>query len=116
MTFTFSSEYSNTALVSSSCAGMGAFTIACIHAGASPALAAGAAARMPISTKSASCAWFSLIAGRSAAWLQNDLLFITCPHHLKKIAQRRIIFLFQEDQIQVQISRQADSSFIILRF
>src|SRR5437899_1914413 len=90
ITLTVVSEYSSTASVFSSCAGRGALTSACIHCGASPATARmGAQKKQMLRTTRV----FSLVTCARADRLQNNLLFIACPHRLKEIPQCRVVLL-----------------------
>src|ERR1700756_3868374 len=87
-TVTILSEYISTASVFSSCAGTGALTSACIHAGASPANERPGMANTPAhNTDNHNTERLTSIARSRCHWLHNDLFFITCPHALEECAQ-----------------------------
>src|SRR5277367_1960473 len=100
-TLSISSEYSITASVFSSCAGSGTLTSACIHCGASPALAGLAAPNVHNVNRTAAQApqRKAVVACGCRCWLQDDLLFIGCPHNFIELAKCRVEFLLQTDQI-----------------
>src|ERR1700722_4556385 len=113
-----SSEYKSTASVFSSCAGSCTFTSARIPGGASLAPAARGA---PIAKRASSRATHAqrrpaLLACRCRGRLQNDLLFIGCPHNLIKLAKRRVEFRIEIYQIALHVPFDVQRPVIVLDF
>src|SRR5208282_1040043 len=117
-TLSISSEYNNTASVFSSCAGSGTFTSACIHCGASPARAGPAApsAQAASTTGAQPQQRTDLVARRCGHRLQDDLLFIGCPHDLVETAERRVEFLVETDQIAFHAAFDMQRPIIVFDF
>src|SRR5215470_2297180 len=105
-----SSEKSITASVFSSCGGRGALTAARIHGGVS-ARAAGAPER---SRSSGRARALPLPVGRLATGLQDDLLFIGCPHDLIEGAQCRVVLLLERNQIAANTPFEMQRAFFVL--
>src|SRR5579885_1985205 len=114
-TLVMSSAYSSMASVFSSCAGRGALTRACIHAGASASARVAAkpqrdhAAVQPRTKRRK-----ELIARSGRAWLQHDLLLIGGPHGLIEIAKRRVVLLIERKKIAFQAALEMQDAILIL--
>src|ERR1700693_1062614 len=90
-TVKISSEYKSTASALSSCVGNGAFTRLCIHAGASALATLGHITSAQRKTPACLCQRFISVHRNRVAGLQDYLLFVACPNHLKETAQRQVI-------------------------
>src|SRR5579885_1176932 len=114
-TLVMSSAYSSMASVFSPCAGSGALTRACIHAGASASARVAAkplrdhAAVQPRTKRRK-----ELIARSGRAWLQYDLLVIGGPHGLIEIAKRRVVFLIERKEIASQAALEMQRAILVL--
>src|SRR5260370_35186294 len=85
-----------------------------MHCGASPEGAAGTGAkRVKKSPATPSSQRTRLISTRGSHRLQYDLLVISAPHGLIEIAQRAVIFLFQEGKAASEMPFHMEQAFVI---
>src|ERR1700685_1656745 len=110
------SEYSRIASVLSSCAGSGAAAAACIHGGASAPRTLPAAASRQSAPSTRTRPRRPLVAGTGCTRLQDDLLFIIGPHYLKEVAQGRVVFLLEYQNVHIQEAFQVQRALIVFGF
>src|SRR5262249_45755693 len=96
-------------------AGRGALTRLCIQDGASAARHEGV--KTYVAEKNAKTRTALVMAFRrriSTPWLQDDLLFVSRAHHLKELAESRIVFLGNHKEITAKRARNLQDSVLVL--
>src|SRR5579871_2631196 len=114
-TFMLSSEYITTASVFSSCSGICALTMACIHCGASPPAMAGSATIRIEPARVSTRRVFTSVARCGCVRLQDHLLFVGSPYDLKNLPKGAVVLLRKQGDIDIQRPAQVERALIVGR-